>query len=1553
MSTSEEYLAKLGIDTSDVDSALDQLGTLLASLGDHFDELAPAMDRMQKNASKVGTSANEAASGIKQAKESTEEGSAAWRQYTKDLEEANQEYRKFRQGQVTGEGGGTSLGDTDDMDTLVATHKAMNANIITDEQLRAAQEKRIRDVAAANWIKTEEAKFAQEKRINDVAAAQWIANENKKTAAAQARAAQEKRINDVAAAQWMKSEQDKAAAASAKSSAIGGRNYSNTSVEVDSGIEQRRKEMAQYTASMKSRWEAEVKVQNEADKTAAATAKSSAAMDKSTTSSISARYALYDVSSALTVVSSGLIAVVAGTAGLAISFERDFADVKRTVGVTGEAAREMKADFAELSTQIPKSFAELTQIGALAGQLDIAQGNIVSFTKTVAQFSASSDMTIDASATALGRLDSLLDGVDGKYANLASSILNVGVNSVATESQIAGIASQIAAAASQAKLTTGEVVGLSGSLASLGVAPEAARGTILRVFGQLNSAVSQGGEKLNNFAAISGMTADEFKNSWGTEGGFTKTFLGFLEGVQNNAGGAESALRGLGIGAARDVNAMLKLAQNSDDVARNLRLAEAGFSDAGILSRNFGIISETTAAKLQMLGNSAMAFGAAIGDSTTGPLGFLVDGLNRFLQTATDLTSNPVVQWLSGFGIAITGIIAVLGLLVAGGTRAAASILAVRTAMGSAALSSAVAAGGMRGFGAAMIGAAGATGVFNAALKATGVGLIVTTGLWALSEAVTAIADSMKPASDRAKEYFGDLTSLTDAIAADNADLLAQSVNRQEEAITDAIVASDGWGDSLVNAAEANAQTKTAAEESATAINGIALAYGAASEAAVKNLLIENDKFQALMQNQELLDRLQTGERTQYGVTVPTPEFDIGKYLDVLTTEGQSAAQAFADAYKDRFREEIIEDDSLTADMKVAIIQSMEDDIGKFEEVGRVTGDAIQTGMKEAVGKRNTEGFLGKAVEQDAQSAEEYSAIIDSLINDIYGVGNAQIALANSMGSLGQEFVNNGAAAAFSGDTFQQVIAQIYNSSSGAGDAASRMMGFFNSLVEGGYASASQLSGLQAIIANLAGGRTVKPISMDLGAFTNGIGKARKALVGSSGGGGGSKPKGGLAKDVRTLVDYANDLRGVFSRAFQIRFAPSQGRDEITKTWADIRKATTEANADIADAIQDTNQSIRDHKAEISTLSSDKSLAQYWLRVAEAYGDTLRAAELRSEILDIDGKMKSSSEDLASTQKKNQEAVTEAQKKTNKTLVGNSEEAIANRAEILGLVGSYQDYIGELAASGMSQADLKAESQRLKGEFIAQATQLGYNRGELGKYATAFDDVALAISKVPRNVTVKADVNAGLQALGEFQAKLDKAANSKVDVKVNASRGGDSGAWDFLNGDSQTTLTAEVQVKIKSAWIYKDKIAAMRSIASALPGGMLIRDSELTNFLKQNGITGFQSGGYTGAGPADRVAGVVHAGEHVVTKANVDQSTGRPSVSWLQSQLALAGAAGVRAGARSGASSTASEVIAYLAPEDRRLLAQIRDNIGVTVSGPALTQVVGANISNDNRRGRG
>lgn len=257
--------------------------------------------------------------------------------------------------------------------------------------------------------------------------------------------------------------------------------------------------------------------------------------------------------------------------------------------------------------------------------------------------------------------------------------------------------------------------------------------------------------------------------------------------------------------------------------------------------------------------------------------------------------------------------------------------------------------------------------------------------------------------------------------------------------------------------------------------------------------------------------------------------------------------------------------------------------------------------------------------------------------------------------------------------------------------------------------------------------------------------------------GNGSGGLGGAAKDaareVRLVTDYAKDLAEVWTRAFDIRFSAGSTRDAVSSTLISLR----EAAEDSAKAIRDLRTEIQSMRADLQSLQSDISIQEYFLSIALEYGDSERAAAIEAELAKLRADLAKKTNDLSDKQK---ELRTE-QEASNKTLTGSSKAAIENRKTIEGLVQQYQSHIEALASSGLSQEELAKATASLRADFIRQATQLGFNRSELNRYAAAFDDVSVAIAKVPRNVTVEVrGKNAALAALEEIRAKAQQAAKA-------------------------------------------------------------------------------------------------------------------------------------------------------------------------------------------------
>ena len=316
----------------------------------------------------------------------------------------------------------------------------------------------------------------------------------------------------------------------------------------------------------------------------------------------------------------------------------------------------------------------------------------------------------------------------------------------------------------------------------------------------------------------------------------------------------------------------------------------------------------------------------------------------------------------------------------------------------------------------------------------------------------------------------------------------------------------------------------------------------------------------------------------------------------------------------------------------------------------------------------------------------------------------------------------------------------------------------------------------------------------------------------AGGGGGGSpsvaKAADEAAKKVRLLTDYAQDLSGVLSRSYSLRFDSNSALDSVISKWNKLREEAEK------------------YRQEVNKLTADRSLRAYWLSVAEMYDDQLRAGQLRAEIADIDA-------DLA-----------KAQAGTSRELEGNTQAAVDNRATMRDLLSGYQDYIEALAASGASQQFIQQEVQRLNRDFLDQATALGYNATELAAYSSTFADMIAVVGGVPRDVTIEFNGDPALQALAEFRAKLEEDARAAGDAAGGALSDGFGGgvgdisipdsAWDdleFSAGESGERAGSAWYDKFINAWYgEQDPSASLLSSLDRISPG----DNILDGFIDAN-----------------------------------------------------------------------------------------------------------------------
>lgn len=1293
------------------------------------------------------------------------------------------------------------------------------------------------------------------------------------------------------------------------------------------------------------------------------------------------RYALYDVAFAAQAASQAFNTFNTATIGAAIDYESAFTPVERATQTTGKVAEELRQQLLDLSTELPKTFQDISGVAALGSALGIANEDLVSFTETVIQFSSASNVGIEAAANAFGALGELLGVTADQYNNLGSAIAEVGINSNATESQIISVAEALGGVAATVGFSADYTVGLAGALASLKVPAEQSRGALTRIFAEVNRATAEGGKQLDDFAAVLHVSSEEAKNLAAVDPSeFFNRFLTGLNGLSSEQ--LTTTLDDLGLADVRVYNTLSRLAGNLTLTRETIDLANESYAKGTFLGESYAKVQDDIATKLIELQNAVSNLFAEFGKSALPVIGPVLDILKELAVGLTELIDTPIGSGLASIatGVGLLGAAAlatVAAVLPLGG-----GILALRTATNEALQSNNrfVASMGQFANGFNLIGrgsdqarisllglsastnvtarnflvmngtsaqnaaalrvlqaqfqrtqAAGTgfaasvaanTGVLRAQLgmvqanigamsvmqriiAGSGWLFLIGSAISAIVTATEAMGREQETAFEKAKkaaeEWFGSASALSAAFAAD-AGSDAQKIY---------ISLSDGaeeYRNSVIGVQGANAELNESLGETKNAANGagdaIALAYGENAQQAIRDLIAGSENFQKIIEGgllqsiggnpvdlvssiiadpvngvdsyvnnltQRLNARLAEGKiKNEFGQTLEID--DLLRVAPSGTFGGDKVIGEFASALGIS-REQVL---ALRDDL-IALRPAQEAINGELQ-VAATTADAAavaQAGYEDAIGEAAREANKYKDALSKMSDANE---AFDSLAKSIEENGLA-FAGANLQGD---EFTSNGIANTIA---LQKALESSVAAAEAMGFTATTGVSMvFAQLRAEGVETATILQQLQ----NLGYGAQAGGIQLAASGRFKGLSDAMNTVTASSRKAGGAV--GGVSKQVRTLTDYANDLKNVFSRAFEIRFGALKSLDSISLTWLNIAKNIEEAR----EQVNEINLDIQSLNASIGTLTADRALLEYFLSVAEAYGDVVRAQELRAEIAEIDAEIAKKSADLV----KVNNDLAKAQAKANKSLAGNSEEAIANRSELLGLISNYQDYIASLASSGASQETLRARAAQLKQEFIAQATQLGYNQQQVTQYAAAFDDVATAINNVPRNITVTSNVNPALQALSELNARANAATASRT-MTVGTSIDY-AGLAKFSRGIELATKLANLQTEYAKA-------TGPRRVA------LIYTMSNLQALLASGN---FASGGYVsgpGTATSDSIPANLSNGEYVIRAAAV-QKFGVGFFDRLNQMQAPAYYSGGQA------ASAPSSMMVELSPTDRALL---------------------------------
>ncbi|WP_311257334.1 phage tail tape measure protein [Microbacterium sp. WCS2018Hpa-9] len=362
----------------------------------------------------------------------------------------------------------------------------------------------------------------------------------------------------------------------------------------------------------------------------------------------------------LVLTGSAMTAVTALSVKAALDWESAWAGVTKTVDGNEQQMAELEDGLRSLAQTLPATHQEIAAVAEAAGQLGVARADVVDFTKTMIDLSETTNLSADEAATSIAQLMNVMQTAPEDVDNLGAALVALGNDGASTERDIVQMAQRIAGAGRVVGLTESEVLGFANALASVGIEAEAGGSAISRIMTDIAMSVSNGGEKLDEFAKVAGVSSTEFQKSFKeAPADAIATFVEGLGRIDAQGGDVFQTLTNLGQTDIRVSQALLGMANSGDLLRKSLELGSEAWDENTALAEEAAKRYETTEAKIQIAGNAVRDAAIDFGQVFLPAVSAAADGVAAFSGFMTDLP-DPV-QGVIAVLTSSVGVMALLG----------------------------------------------------------------------------------------------------------------------------------------------------------------------------------------------------------------------------------------------------------------------------------------------------------------------------------------------------------------------------------------------------------------------------------------------------------------------------------------------------------------------------------------------------------------------------------------------------------------------------------------------------------------------------------------------------------------------------------------------------------------------------------------------------------------------------------------------------------------------------------------------------------------------------
>ena len=335
--------------------------------------------------------------------------------------------------------------------------------------------------------------------------------------------------------------------------------------------------------------------------------------------------------------------IATGLISSAKEFETAFRGVEKTVDGTASQMANLKKGIKDMSEEIPASTTEISAVAEAAGQLGIQTDNILSFTKTMINMGNATNLSADEAATTLARFANVTKMSQSDFDRLGSVIVALGNNYATTEAKITDMGMNLAAAGTQVGMSQSQIMALATALSSVGLEAEAGGTAFSKVMVNMQLAVEKGGDSLNDFATVAGMSSSQFQKAFKEDA--TNAIMKFVEGLSKSGERGKSAIKVLddmGITETRLRDALLRSANASEVMSSAIELGNEAWNDNTALANEANKRYQTLDSRLEMTKNKIINVATSAGDKLTPSFNKALDKVDALVEKFGNLNEEEI-----------------------------------------------------------------------------------------------------------------------------------------------------------------------------------------------------------------------------------------------------------------------------------------------------------------------------------------------------------------------------------------------------------------------------------------------------------------------------------------------------------------------------------------------------------------------------------------------------------------------------------------------------------------------------------------------------------------------------------------------------------------------------------------------------------------------------------------------------------------------------------------------------------------------------------------------